>query len=389
MGTLPAAPATQAKASPRKFLKSVFSKLTIAAGLLAAFASPEHISEIFLESLSAAYTDVTVFVAATMIPIHFLGHKLNLGKFEPILENKYCRIPLAALLGASPGCGGAIVVTAAFARGKLCFASVVAVLTATIGDAAFLLLSKSPTTAITMMTIGVAVGTLSGWIASLIHDDDYLRPPPPTDASAKQTPTNLPKAKLPPERVLMMGIWWMFFLSAAFIRFSPVAMLEPMGIDPDAALLPLGAIGAIICILNWFLTPANDDCCTHPGSVQAAVNTTNRVTIWVIVAFAAYELIALNAPVPLEQTFAVTGPLMPIIGTLIGFFPSCGPQIVYTELFLRGVVDLPGLVANGISNDGDAIFPMLAIAPKAAMLSFFYTALPAILTGYAVYWFVS
>ena len=112
MGTLRAAPATQTKASSGKLYKSVFSKLTIAAGLLAAFASPEHISEIFLESLSAAYTDVTVFVAATMIPIHFLGHKLNLGKFEPILENKYYRIPLAALLGASPGywlvCLGAI-----------------------------------------------------------------------------------------------------------------------------------------------------------------------------------------------------------------------------------------------------------------------------------------
>ena len=105
-----------------------------------------------------------------------------------------------------------------------------------------------------------------------------------------------------------------------------------------------------------------------------------------IVAFAAYELIAFNTPIPLEQTFAITGPLMPIIGTLVGLFPSCGPQIVYTELFLRGVVDLPGLVANGVSNDGDAIFPMLAIAPRAAMLSFFYTAIPAICSGYAVYW---
>ena len=89
MGTLRAAPKTKAKASPSQLYKSVFSKLTIAAGLLAAFASPEHISEIFLDSLSAAYTSVTVFVAATMIPIHFLGHKLNFGKFEPILENKY------------------------------------------------------------------------------------------------------------------------------------------------------------------------------------------------------------------------------------------------------------------------------------------------------------
>ena len=160
----------------RRTGKSVFGKVVIAALLLAAFASPRQISELFMQSLSDAYLDVTVFVAATMLPIHFLGHKLKLGKFEPILENKFLRIPLAALLGASPGCGGAIVVTAAFARGKLCFASVVAVLTATMGDAAFLLISKSPNTALVMMGIGGLVGTLSGWAVSLFHDDDFLRP---------------------------------------------------------------------------------------------------------------------------------------------------------------------------------------------------------------------
>ena len=363
----------------------ILSKLALAAALLAAFASPDHISQVFLQCLSDAYMGVTVFVAATMIPIHFLGNKMNLGRFEPLLQKKHFRIPLAALLGASPGCGGAIVVTAAFAKGKLCFASVVAVLTATMGDAAFLLLSKSPSTAVLMMCIGACVGTLSGYVVSLIHEDHYLRP---VVKESNHTPSTDHTPPVPPERVFQRTIWWVFFATAAMATLTPEKVLVGMGISIDELLLPLGAVGAISCIISWFLEPAGDQC-KNSGSIQSAINTTNRVTIWAIVAFAVYEFIAMNSPVPLTETFALTGPLMPVIGTLVGFFPSCGPQILYTELFLRGLIDLPGLVANGVSNDGDALFPMLAIAPKAAMLSFFYTAIPAITTGYLLYWLMA
>ena len=369
--------------------KTLVSKLAVAAGLLAAFAAPEHVSKIFLQSLSDAYLDVTVFVAATIIPIHFLGHKMNLGKFEALLQKKYFRIPVAALLGASPGCGGAIVVTAAFAKGKLCFASVVAVLTATMGDAAFLLLSKSPSTAVLMMAIGTFVGTVSGWVVSLIHKENYLRPTPPVISQNEKLETDHKEAvRVPPERIFTRSVWWSFFTLACIVTVTPSSFFSFIGLSIDELILPLGALGAIACILNWFLEPA-DNGCAKLGSVQSAINTTNRVTIWVIVAFAIYEILAMHTPVTLQETFAITGPLTPIIGTLIGFVPSCGPQISYTELFLRGIVDLPGLVANGISNDGDALFPMLAIAPRAAILSFFYTAIPATTTGYALYWFLT
>ena len=43
------------------------------------------------------------------------------------------------------------------------------------------------------------------------------------------------------------------------------------------------------------------------------------------------------------------------------------------------------LMANAIANDGDALFPALALAPKAAILATLYSALPALLIGYGFY----
>ena len=43
------------------------------------------------------------------------------------------------------------------------------------------------------------------------------------------------------------------------------------------------------------------------------------------------------------------------------------------------------LAANAISNDGDALFPALALAPRAALAASIVTALPALLVGYALH----
>ena len=83
--------------------------------------------------------------------------------------------------------------------------------------------------------------------------------------------------------------------------------------------------------------------------------------------------------------FAGLAIFMPMIAILIGFIPGCGPQIVVTSLYLSGVVPFSSLMANAIANDGDALFPALALAPKAAILATLYSALPALLIGYGFY----
>ena len=73
------------------------------------------------------------------------------------------------------------------------------------------------------------------------------------------------------------------------------------------------------------------------------------------------------------------------MGVVVGFLPGCGPQIVVTTLYLAGLVPLSAQIGNAISNDGDALFPAIALAPRAAILATLYSGIPALLIAYSWY----
>ena len=50
--------------------------------------------------------------------------------------------------------------------------------------------------------------------------------------------------------------------------------------------------------------------------------------------------------------------------------------------YLAGLVPLSAQIGNTISNDGDALFPAIAIAPKVAIVATLYSAVPAIMIAY-------
>ena len=85
-------------------------------------------------------------------------------------------MPAGALLGALPGCGGAIVAVTQFTRGTMSFGSVVATLTSTMGDALFLLLAREPVTAGLVAGIGAIAGIVTGYLVDAAHGPGFLQP---------------------------------------------------------------------------------------------------------------------------------------------------------------------------------------------------------------------
>ena len=57
-----------------------------------------------------------------------------------------------------------------------------------------------------------------------------------------------------------------------------------------------------------------------------------------------------------------------ILGVLLGMIPGCGPQVIFVSLYLKGIFPFAALLANTISQDGDALFPLFALHPRAALL---------------------
>ena len=83
-----------------------------------------------------AYVGASVFVAMTLLLVYGSEKlfRFDLGDF--LRTRTIMQIPIAGLLGMSPGCAGAIVVTSAYSAGNVSLGALVAALTSTMGDAA-------------------------------------------------------------------------------------------------------------------------------------------------------------------------------------------------------------------------------------------------------------
>ena len=337
---------------------------------------------IIAEALSEAYLAVSVFVAGTLALIYGLERlfKRDLGLVLARLQR--WQVPAAALLGAFPGCGGAIVIVTQFTRGTVSFGSLVATLTATMGDAMFLLLATEPRTGLGVLALGIVVGTLSGWLVDALHGPRFL-------ARRQVAGQAGPACPVGETRVRPLDGLWLLLLLPGLV----VGILAAFQIEADSLLgsfgslqpsLWLGVGGAVLALAMWAGRPnaALLDDGTSGRTESRVIADTNFITAWVVFAFLAYELGVHLTGIDLGTLFALWAPVVPLAAILVGWLPGCGPQIVVTTLYLSGALPLSAQLGNAISNDGDALFPALALAPKAAALATLYSTLPAILVAY-------
>ena len=87
--------------------------------LFIAILYPGELGEITRISIFDAYTQVSVFVAFTLLIFFGLEHFLKVDAGELMKKEGVWQVPIASCLGALPGCGGAVVAITAFARGNI------------------------------------------------------------------------------------------------------------------------------------------------------------------------------------------------------------------------------------------------------------------------------
>ena len=116
--------------------------------------------------------------------------------------------------------------------------------------------------------------------------------------------------------------------------------------------------------------------------LRRTVADSNFVTVWVIGAYLMFDLSVYFFAIDLKQIFSGFTLFTPMIAILIGFLPGCGPQVLVTTMYLAGILPLSAQIGNALSNDGDALFPAIAIAPKVAVVAALYSAVPAVIISY-------
>ena len=365
--------------------QSIHMVLLFGAIILASSAAVNpDFAQVLIGTISDAYLQVTTFVAATLLIFYGIERLFGFDAIRLLSRSGKWQVPLAAALGALPGCGGAIIVVTNYVSGRLSFGAVMATLTATMGDAAFLLIAKEPVTGLIVMGVGLIVGTLSGYIVDFIHGVNFLRPPLSQD---KHDSLDQQRASAPQ---MMNRIWLValvpgviFGLSGAFqidldAKLATSFVAEPVTI--------FGFLAGCLCFGMWllpqFIRKAPHSTKSAPSVIDQTITDTNFVTGWVIIAFLIFEVSIYATGYELATLFEGVVVWVPLIAVLIGLLPGCGPQILVTTLYLSGVVPLSAQIGNAISNDGDALFPALALAPKAAIIATLYSTIPALLLAY-------
>jgi hypothetical protein len=176
---------------------------------------------------------------------------------------------------------------------------------------------------------------------------------------------------------------------SAFQLLDPAALPGLVGLDPYLAMGVGGTVVALV-ITAYGRMKFSDD------SVESAVGTsagepfasvlrhgareTSFVVSWVATAYVAWALV--------EHLTGFDGSQLPlaglagvVVGALVGLVPGCAVQIVFTGLYLSGLMPFSTLIANALSQDGDALLPLLAEQPRSALLATCLTTVPGLLVG--------
>jgi hypothetical protein len=393
--------------------------------------SLQEVIDIFITSYRDGFVQVSAFVAITVLLFGYLQYRTG-GRVVEFLENNERLQPIAGgLLGLTPGCGGAIVAMPLYIRGTISFGTVVATLGATAGDSAFVILALAPKAGLYAYAMAFVAAVSFGyaidwWGLGVGRVDRAVERigRPMTDGGFSTTSVAQGGPSVPGYEMDDHGhdhdherdisgfmakfthgvhvLWWMVAFTGlvAGVQYLLKGAPEvPVEFAPTffGVFTVAGLLGTTLSFYLHFVGRtfigegdagrAKESYIDSYDTFQHAAMETSMVTVWVITGYLIYEYGLLLTGLNVGALAAAAGVIAPLAGAALGLIPGCAPQIVFAGLYAEGAIPFSALVANAISQDGDALFPLMSIDMKAAIIATIYTTIPAAIVGVAVYYF--
>lgn len=410
----------------------------------------KEIFDIIIKSAEGSFLQVTVFVGAALLLFNYINFVTHGGLINLIEKNRKWQPVIGAVLGVTPGCGGAILVMPLYLKGTVTFGTVVATLAATAGDSAFIMITKMPAQFFLVSAISMAVGIITGYAVDYSGFGMKLQ-----KAQKHKTPEELEElhkladhsrqkticssvqgcpldhiahighqegdeidlvlhhelqGELDPDtinyKVLHRGYWvyWVVIAVGLILGIMLLFRIDVNNLGISNLGLMVGVTGTVFSVALLILGKhylADDTHEEVESKLMSLKETfihnageTAFVGAWVFGAYLVYELMVLaagggnmaNGQAAALRWMTSAGLASVIVGALVGLIPGCGPQVIFVTLYTRGLLPFAALLSNAISQDGDALFPLLAMDRKSSLWATVITTVPAILFGILVYY---
>ncbi|SHJ65365.1 Putative, 10TM heavy-metal exporter [Dethiosulfatibacter aminovorans DSM 17477] len=405
------------------------------------------ILEIILTSAEEAFLEVAVFVGCVLLIMAFINYKKHDEPLVSIEKTMKFQPVIGAFIGLIPGCGGVIFLVPLFFKGTVSFGAIIAALIATTGDAAFVLISTVPLQFVVVSFVALVTAIATGYLVDNSRIGEMLlkryveRKIPPDELAElhRKATHTISYSELKKKQIDHIGheegdemdivlhhkskghekygtlsyrfthgsfaIYWTIMLIGLIM-----GILLMFQVDIDKALFEgagriTGSVGIVFSIVVMVLSKKIIKAQSHEETELKSLSLreafihsaeeTAFITTWVFVAFMISSLVMFRighgniaeGEEILKSMISSAGPGIAavVLGAVIGLIPGCGPQIIFVSLYLKGMIPFAALLANALSQDGDGLFPMLAIDLRSSFWASLITTLPALIMGLVFY----
>ena len=335
--------------------------------------------------------------------------------FKGLRKTKIGQVIFGAVLGSIPGCMGGFATVSLYTHRMFSFGALVAMMIASSGDEAFVMLAMIPREALVLFAIlfvmAVAVGIVTDKIYDRIHarhcgKDEHEECGAETDCTdgyvihehEHEDDKEQGKRHFGWKRIVMFIGLAVFIAALATGRlghdhgdhggdFSTSLEMTEGGHDHDHChhdhghahgheaedsegftidLLSedwMNVLFAALSVIVLFVLIFGSDHFVE-GHLWNHIVKKHLPTIF---AWTFGVLLVLGIAlqyVDIENWISDNTVLMILLATVIGIIPESGPHLIFVTLFAAGVVPFPVLLASSISQDGHASIPLLAESKK-------------------------
>ena len=337
---------------------------------------------------------ITGLVMIMMLMIEYVNIHSHGKWFTKLRQNRYGQIVLGAGLGIIPGCMGGFAAVSMYSHKLLSFGALVAMMIASSGDEAFVMLAMIPKEALLLMVVLFVVAILAGLLVDRfskphphhhegceegyqIHEEDEKE-----ESDDKPTLRNMRHASA--ERIaLLLGVI-LFIVALAFGMFEhehEEAIHTQLNIFDEYWMNLIFAVISLFVV--WFIATADEHIIKEHLWEHIIRKHFLSIFLWT---FGALFVIQVGLHYfDIKTLISNNIPWMILLAVLVGIIPESGPHLLFVTLFATGTVPFSVLLASSISQDGHASLPLLAESKRSFVKAKIVNALVAAFFGYLCY----
>jgi hypothetical protein len=350
--------------------------------------------DLFLDVLRNSIL-ITGLVIIMMLMIEYVNIHSHGKWFSKLRQNRFGQVVLGAGLGIIPGCMGGFAAVSMYSHKLLSFGALIAMMIASSGDEAFVMLAMIPKEALLLMVVLFVVAVLAGVLVDRFTkphthhhhegcEEGYQIHEEESESVERPSFRNMKHASA--ERIaLLLGVI-LFIVALAF------GMLEHEHEHEEVVHTQLNIfdeywmnlIFAVVSLfVVWFIATAGEHIIKEHLWEHIIRKHFLSIFLWT---FGALLVIQVGLHYfNLEQLISSNIPWMILLALLIGIIPESGPHLLFVTLFATGTVPFSVLLASSISQDGHASLPLLAESKRSFLKAKIINALVAAATGYLCY----